>query len=179
MSGKNDRIILAGMIALGVVVIAVIGAILGIGAFIYFGEPAASPTPVPTELPAQTSTPAPTAVPPEAQNPFYMDSLISDRGDRTYTLLIALAQGASAVDMSKVTAVIVDGDRTYPAWDYRHAEHSWSMGSNGDTFLERGETFHMVIYAPQAGLPLTASSPVKLTLLTEGMPAFSINVTAV
>jgi hypothetical protein len=179
MSGKNDRIILAGMIVVGVIAIAFAGAAAGIGAFIYLGEPAASPTPVPTSSPGPASTPAPTAGPQEAQNPFYMDNLVSDRGGRTYTLQVALAQGASPVDMTKVTAEIVAGDQTYPAWDYSHAEHRWSLGSNGDTFLERGETFTMIVYAPQAGLPLTASSPVKLVLLTDSMPVFSINVTAV
>jgi hypothetical protein len=179
MSGKNDRFILAGMIALGVVAIAITGAVIGIGAFIYFGEPAASPTPVPTSSPAPTATPAPTAIPSETENPFYLDNLVSDRGGRTYTLQFALAQGAAPVDMNKVTAVIVAVDQTYPAWDYRHAEHRWGLGSNGDAFLERGETFTMIISAPQAGLPLTASSPVKLILLTEGAPVFSINVAAV
>ena len=177
MSGKNDRIILAGMIALGVIAIAITGAIVGIGTFVYFSEPVASPTPAPSLAP--TSTPAPTAVPSETQNPFYMDRLVSDRGERTYTLQFALARGAAPVDMSKVTAEIIAGDQTYPAWDYRHAEHSWSMGSNGDSILERGETFTMVIYTPQAGLPLTASSPVKLVLLTDSVPVFSLNVTAV
>jgi hypothetical protein len=179
MSGKNDRIILAGMIALGVIAIAIVGAIVGIGAFIYFGEPAASPTPAPTPSPAPTSTPAPTAVPREARNPFYMDRLISDRGARTYTLMVALAPGAASVDMSKVTAEIIAGSQTYPAWDYRHAEHSWSLGSNGDMILDRGETFTMVVYTPQAGLPLNAASPVKLVLLSDSMPVFSLNVTAV
>ena len=82
-------------------------------------------------------------------------------------------------DMSKVTAEIISGGNTYPAWDYLHAEHSWSLGSNGDTFLDRGETFTMNIYTPQAGLPLGRQLPVKLVLLTDSMPVFSINVTAV
>ena len=177
MSGKNDRIILAGMIALGVVAIAITGAIAGIGTYIYFSEPEASPTPAPT--PAPTPTPVPTAVPPEGQNPFNIDSLISDRGGRTYTIQIELADRAAPVDMSKVTAEIIAGDQTYPAWDYRHSDHSWSMGSNGDALLEHWETFKMIVYTPQAGLPLTASSPVKLVLLTDSVPVFSINVTAV
>jgi hypothetical protein len=179
MSGKNDRFILFGMIALGVIAIAVMGAAFGIGAFIYMNEPAASPTPGPTPSPAPTPAPTPTLLPAEAQNPFYMDRLISDRGGRTYTLIVALAQGSAPVDMTRVTAEIIAGGQTYPAWDYRHAEHSWSLGSNGDAILERGETFTMVIYTPQAGLPLTASSPVKLVLLSDSMPVFSINVTAV
>jgi hypothetical protein len=179
MSGKNDRIILAGMIALGVVVIAVIGAIAGIGTYIYFGEPGTSPTPVPAPSPAPTSTPVPTASPSEAHNPFDMGSLVSDRGSRTYTLQIDLADGAAPVNMTKVTAEIVADNQTYPAWDYRHAEHSWSMGSNGDALLEPWETFKMIVYTPQAGLPLTASSPVKLILLIDSVPVFSINVTAV
>ncbi len=48
MSGKNDRIILAGMIVLGVIFIALVGAAIGIGTFIYMGGPTASPTPAPT-----------------------------------------------------------------------------------------------------------------------------------
>jgi hypothetical protein len=179
MSGKNDRMILAGMIVLGVIAIAIAGAIVGIGAFIYLGESVASPTPAPTPTPAPISTPVPTAGPSEAQNPFYMDRLISDRGARTYTLIVALDEGAASVDMSKVTAEIIAGSQTYPAWDYRNAEHSWSHGSDGDAILERGETFTLVIYAPQAGLPLDASSLVKLVLLSDSMPVFSINVTAV
>jgi hypothetical protein len=179
MSGKNDRIILAGMIVIGVIAIAFAGAAAGIGAFIYMGEPGASPTPAPTISPAPTLTPMPTASPPEAQNPFYMDNLVSSKGTRTYKLQFALAEGAAPVDMNKVTAEIISGDQTYPAWDYRHAEHSWSLGSNGDDILDRGEIFTMVIYTPQAGLPLTASSPVKLVLLTDSVPVLSLNVTAV
>jgi hypothetical protein len=179
MSGKNDRMILAGMIVLGVIGIASAGAIVGMGAFIYLGESVASATPGPTRAPAPISTPVPTAGPSEAQNPFYMDRLISDRGARTYTLIVALDEGAASVDMSKVTAEIIAGSQTYPAWDYRHAEHSWSLGSNGDMILDRGETFTMVVYTPQAGLPLNAASPVKLVLLSDSMPVFSLNVTAV
>jgi hypothetical protein len=179
MSGKNDRFILAGMIAIGVVAIAIMGAAFGIGAFIYLSEPEASPTPAPTPAPAPTSTPAPTIAPVEEKNPFDMDSLVSNRADRTYTLKVRLADGSESVDMSKVTAEIIAGDRTYPAWDYLHAGHSWNMGSNGDTFLDSWETFTMVIYTPQAGLPMDASSPVKLVLLSDYVPAFSVNVTAV
>jgi hypothetical protein len=179
MSGKNDRIILAGMIVIGVIAIAFAGAAAGIGAFIYMGEPGVSPTPAPTASPLPTVTPDPTASPSETQNPFYMDNLISDRGARTYKLQFALAQGAAPVDMNKVTAEIISGDQTYPAWDYRHAEHSWSMGSNGDAILERGETFTMNIYVPQAGLPMGVSSPVKLVLLVDSVPVLSLNVTAV
>jgi hypothetical protein len=175
MSGKNDRIILAVMVAIGVVAIAFAGAVAGIGAFIYFGEPGASPTPAPTASPAPTSTPAPTVAPAEAKSPFYMDRMISNKGERTYTLILGLADNAAPVDMNKVTAQIVAGSETYPAWDYRHAEHSWSLGSNGDAILDHGEIFTMVIYAPQAGLPLKTSGSVKLVLLNDGVPVFTIN----
>jgi hypothetical protein len=179
MSGKNDRYILAGMIALGVVAIAVMGAAFGIGAFVYFSEPSVSPTPSPTPAPTSVPTQEPTVVPVESKDPFNIDSIISNRADRTYTLKVALAPGVASVDMSKVTAEIIAGGNTYPAWDYYHAGHSWSLGSNGDTLLDSWETFTMVIYTPQAGLPLDASSPVKLVLLTDYAPVFSINVTAV
>ena len=79
MSRKNDRIT-ARTIVLGVVAIAVAGAALGIGAFIYMSGPAASPTPAPTPSPAPTATPVPTVAPAEGQNPFNLDNLISDRG---------------------------------------------------------------------------------------------------
>jgi hypothetical protein len=179
MSGKNDRIILAGMIVLGVIAIAVAGAALGIGAYVYMGGPAASPSPSPSPTPAPTPAPEPTIAPAEGQNPFYVDNLISDSGGRTYKLQVALAGGAAPVDMSRVTAEIVADGQTYPAWDYQHADHSWSLGSNGDALLERGETFTMIIYAPQAGLPMGSGSPVKLVLLTDSVPVFSLNVTAV
>jgi hypothetical protein len=175
MSGKNDRIILAAMVAIGIVAIAFAGAAAGIGAFVYFGEPGASPTPAATVSPAPSSTPAPTAAPAEGKNPFYIDSMKTDKGQRIYTLNIGLAADAAPVDMTKVTAQIVAGDETYPAWDYRHAEHSWSLGSNGDAILDHGEIFTMVIYAPQAGLPLKTSGSVKLVLLNDGVPVFTIN----
>ncbi len=81
----------------------------------------------------------PTTAPAVGQNPFYIDKLITDRAERTYTLQVALAEGAQPVDMKKVTAELISGNNTYPAWDYFHAGHSWSMGSNGDSFLDHGE----------------------------------------
>lgn len=180
MSGKNDRIILAVMVVIGILAIAFAGAAAGIGAFVYLGQPGVSPTPAPTPSPVPTATPAPAADPAEAQNPFSMDRLITNKAERTYTLIIGLAENAAPVDMTKVTAQIVAGGETYPAWDYRHSGHSWSLGSNGDTVLDRGEVFTMVIYAPQAGLPLKTTSSVKLVLLNEGVPVFDISgVTAV
>src|SRR5262249_30594338 len=158
------------MVAVGVIAIAFAGAAAGIGAFVYF-SPAASPTPAPTASPAPISTPAPTTAPAEGKNPFALDSLESHKDKRTYELHIRLADDAAPVDMTKVTAQLIAGDETYPAWDYRHAEHSWSMGSNGDDVLESGEVFNMVIYTPQAGLPLKAPSPVKLILLYDGVQA--------
>ena len=178
MSGKNDRIILAGMIVLGVIAIAVAGAAIGIGTFIYVGGPTATPTPTSTSTPAPTTTPVPTTAPAAGQNPFNIDKLITDRGDRTYTLQVALAESAEPVDMSKVTAEIISGNDTYPAWDYFHTGHSWSMGSNGDAFLDHGESFTMNIYAPQAGLPWDSEAPVKLILLVDSVPVFTFNYVA-
>lgn len=169
MSGKNDRLILACMAILGVAAIALAGAAAGIGAFVYFGRPAASPAPSPT------STPAPTPVPADGQCPFSMDRMISNNAERTYTLILKLADNAAPVDMTKITAQIIAGRETYPAWDYRHSGHGWSPGSNGDAILDRGEIFTMVIYAPQAGLPMEMTGTVRLVLLNEGEPVFTIN----
>lgn len=179
MSGKNDRIILGGLIALAVIAVIGSAAIYGIGAFIYMNEPAATPTPAATATPTLLPTQTPKAAPPDSQSPFSMDRLISDKGGRTYTLIIALASDAAPVDMSKVTATITADGQTYPAWDYRHAEHTWSANANGNMLLERGETFTMIVYAPQAGVPLFSSSPARLVLLNDGLPVFTINVTAV
>ncbi len=175
MSGKNDRIILAGMVAFGIAFIALVGATAGIGTFVYFSEPAASSTP----SPAPTTDPTPTGQPSEAKSPFAMDHMISDRSQRTYTLFIKLADSSVPIDMKKVTAEIIAGNQTYPAWDYRHAEYSWSAGSD-DMILDQREVFTMIIFTPQAGLPLRTKSPVKLVLLNDGVPVFSIlGVTAV
>jgi hypothetical protein len=174
MSGKNDRIILGAMVVIGVIAIAFAGAAAGIGAFVYF-SPTASPTPAPTVTPAPIVTPVPTTAPAEAKNPFSMDRLVSNKAERTYTLILGLADDAAPVDMTKVTAQIVAGNETYPAWDYYHSEHSWSMGSNGDAILHAGEVFTMSIYAPQAGLPLKTSSPVKIVVLNDGEPVTTIN----
>jgi hypothetical protein len=173
MSGKNDRIILAGMIVLGVIFIALVGAAIGIGTFIYLGGPTATPTPAPTSTPAPSATPVPTTAPAVGQNPFYIDRLITDRAERTYTLQVALADGAQPVDMSKVSAELISGNETYPAWDYFHTGHSWSMGSDGDAFLDHGERFTMNIYAPQAGLPWETEAPVKMILLVDSVPVFT------
>jgi|AGTN01.3.fsa_nt_gi hypothetical protein len=170
MSGKNDRIILAGMVAFGVAFIALVGATAGIGTFVYFSEPVASSTP----SPAPTTDPTPTGHPSEAKSPFAMDRLVSDRSQRTYTLIIALADSSAPVDMKKVTAEIIAGNQTYPAWDYRHAEYSWNAGSDDDMILEQREVFTMIIFTPQAGLPLRTESPVKLVLLNDGVPVFSV-----
>ncbi len=175
MSGKNDRIILGAMIAIGVLAIAFAGAAAGIGAFVYFGQPAASPTPVPSPTQMPTSTPAPTAAPAGGKNPFSMDRMISNKAERTYSLILGLSENAAPVDMAKVTAQIVADGQTYPAWDYRHSDHSWSLGSNGDTILDHGEVFTMVVYTPQAGLPLTTNTPVTIVLLNDGVPVFTIN----
>jgi hypothetical protein len=178
MSGKNDGVILAGMIVLGVIFIALAGAAIGIGTFIYVGGPTATPTPAPTATPAPVATPVPTTAPAAGQNPFNIDKLITDRAERTYTLQLTLAEGAQPVDMSKVTAELISGNNTYPAWDYFHTGHSWSLGSDGDKFLDHGETSTMNIYAPRAGLPWDGEAPVKMLLLIDSVPVFRFDYVA-
>ena len=170
MGGKNDKVILGLMVAIGVVAIASAATAFGIGAFFYANAPSAAPTPAPSATPAPTPT-----IVPSASDPFYLDRVISDRGARTYTLIMTLAPGAAPVDISKVTAEIVADGQTYPAWDYRHSWYGWSAGSDGDLSLEPGETLTMTIYTPQAGLPLDASSPVRIILLVDGVPACTID----
>lgn len=179
MSGKNDRFILGGLIAIAVIAVIGAAAVYGIGAYVYINDQTASPTPTPTPAPTPTVAPTPTAIPASAQDPFSVDRVISDKGARTYTVIVSLAQGSAPVDMTNMTAEIVADGNTYPAWDYLHSEYYWSAGSNGDMILDGGETFTFVIYAPQAGVPLGITTPTQLVLLYDGVSESTIYVTAV
>jgi hypothetical protein len=170
MSGKNDRIILGGLIAIAVLAIAGAAAAFGYGAFVYMNGPTATPTPAPASTPAPTLAPTPTAAPSGAGAPFSMDTIKSNRADRTYEVDIGLTPGAEAIDVRRITALLQSEGISYPAWDFGHSEHRWSANADGDTLLDAGETFTLIVYAPQAGLPFGTDSPVKIALLMDAAP---------
>ncbi len=173
MSRKNDKIIVFGMMAIGILVMAGIVAILGLGVYVYTGEKP-SPAPVPTLTPSPAATAIPAA---DLNHTFNVRNVLVDRGGRTYTMNIELNQGAAPVDMSRLTVQVVADGETYDAWDYYHGEHS-STG-NSDVILDEGETFTLTLYMPQAGVPLHTKGMMKIILLVDGQTAYSIDATAV
>ncbi len=173
MSKKNDKIIVFGMIAIGIFAMAGMVAVLGIGAYVYTSD-RPSPTPAPTPTPAPVSSPTPA---PDLTHTFSVKKVLSDGAGRTYTLFIELEPGATAVDMSHLTVQVLADGKTYNAWDFYHGEHS-STG-NGDVILNEGETFTLTLFLPQAKIPLPTGPTMQIALLVDGQTAKTINVTAV
>ena len=173
MSRKNDKIIVFGMIAIGVLAMACIVAILGLGAYVYTSE-----KPTPTPAPAPSATPAPAATPViDLKNTFIVKKVLSDEAFRTYTLYIELKGGAVPVDMSRLVIHVVADGKTYNVWDFNHGEHS-STG-NGDVILDEDETFTLTLYMPQADVPLHTDPMVQIILMVDGQTAYSLNAPAV
>jgi hypothetical protein len=173
MSGKNDRIIVFGMIMVGVFAIVGMVAILGIGTYIYTSEkPSPTPAPTPTAVPVATATPVT-----DLNKTFDIKKVLSDEASRTYTLDIGLKPGATPVDMRKVTIHVVADGKDYNVWDFYHGEHS--LTGNGDAILGEGETFTLTIYLPQADVPLHAGKLMQIILLVDGQTAYSLNAPAV
>ncbi|OPY25750.1 MAG: hypothetical protein A4E28_02973 [Methanocella sp. PtaU1.Bin125] len=173
MKRKNDRIIVFGMIAIGVLAMAGIVTVLGLGAYIYTSE-----KPTPTPEPAPTVTPAPTPGPvADLKDTLYVRKVLSDGAGRTYTLLIDLRPDADPFDMRRLAVHIVADDKTYNVWDYSHGEHS-STGDD-DSVLEPGETFTVTVYLPQADVPMNTGPLMQILLIVDGQTACSLNAPAV
>lgn len=175
MSGKNGRIILGGLIAAGIVVVAVAAVALSIGAFALFGAKGdVSPTPVATPglMPSPTTAPA-------IQNPFYIYSMVTDKASRTYRINLQQAPGAMPVDISRLAVKAQADGVSYDVWNFDAGEYVWSGNQDGDSILNGGEIFSMTIDIGQAGVPLWASSPLKLTLLVDNSKALELNMTPV
>jgi hypothetical protein len=171
MSRKNDKIIVFGMIAIGVIAMAGVVAILGFGAYLYTSEKP-TPTPAPTAIPTATATPVA-----DLKNMFDVRKVLSDEAGRTYTLYIEPKDGAAPVDMSRLTVHVVADGMEYNVWDFYHGEHS-STGKD-DAILNQGETFTLTVYLPQADVPMPVGPLMQVVFLMDGQTAKTINVTAV
>ncbi|MGA9140190.1 MAG: hypothetical protein WBZ29_08200 [Methanocella sp.] len=173
MRRKNDKIIVFGMIAVGVLAMVGVVAILGIGTYVYTSEkPSPTPAPTPTAVPVATAMPVT-----DLNKTFEIKKVLSDGASRTYTLDIGLKPGVAPVDMSKVTVQVVADGKAYDVWDFSHGEHI-STG-NGDVILSEGETFTLTIYLPQAKVPLQTDPLLQVIILVNGQQAMSRDVFAV
>jgi hypothetical protein len=173
MRRKNDKIIVFGMIAIGILAMTVIVALLGLGAYVYTNEkPAPTPTPASTAVPVATATPVT-----DLNKTFDVRKVLSDEAGRTYTLYIELKPDATPIDMSRLAVQVVADGKTYNVWDFYHGEHGWT--GNGDVILNEDESFTLTLYMPQADVPLHTDSLIKIVLLVDGQTAYSLNAPAV